>query len=67
MSKKIFKTAAVLLGYTSCIAQGTKCPQQADQLSAATTTEAEQITETITANNPHALARFQDLDKLYYL
>lgn len=60
--KKIFKTTAMLLGWSTCIASG-KCPQDAELPSIQP--DADQ-TEDATPQ-PNALALFQDLDKIYYL
>lgn len=67
--KKIFKTAAVFLGFTTCIAG--KCPLQnnADDIVASGNAyETDQSVENNSSEkNSRALAFIQDLDKIYYL
>lgn len=63
--KNLFKTAAVFLGWSSCLAHATKCPFQESNNQQAQPSDAKQ-TENATPNH-NALALFQDLDKIYYL
>ena len=58
--KKMFKMTAVLLGWSSCVAQASKCPMQENN-------DNLQPQESERAETQNALARFQDLDKMYYL
>lgn len=59
--KKMFKMTAVLLGWSSCVAQATKCPLQENNSASPQPQDQEQN------EMQNALARFQDLDKIYYL
>lgn len=58
----MFKMTAVLLGWSSCVAQASKCPMQQ-----ANDNQSLQSQESETPETHNALAKFQDLDKMYYL
>lgn len=60
--KKMFKMTAVLLGWSSCVAQASKCPLQENSSSPSL-----QPVDSEQSETQNALARFQDLDKIYYL
>lgn len=62
--RKIFKTAAVFLGWSSCLAQASKCPTQ-QSIEAIPAPESEQ-TEKPNLDRS-GLALFQNLDNIYYL
>lgn len=67
--KNIFKTTALFLGFTTCLAG--KCPLQNNADNTALLVNACEPEETDDSNNTtknsHSLAFMQDLDKIYYL
>ncbi|MFT3794041.1 hypothetical protein [Flavobacterium sp.] len=65
--KQIFKTVAMLLGCTGCIAAQTTKTSLTDNNTDATS-ETNETETTVEANNPsRALAFLQDIDKIYFL
>ncbi len=60
--KKIIKTAAVLLGWSSCVAQAAKCPGQSVADPAPIDPG-----QTESVEPPTSLDRLQNLDKIYAL